>query len=334
MSTLVVITGLAAVLMARPALQQYRALRYVARIERLEGGLYLIQATGMNVAALVTDDGVVLVDTMMSGWWGPAVLDAIRSVTDKPITTIINTHAHKDHIGNVARFSATMDNVVMQENTRFHILRSGVAGDATPGFRKAATFTDRLSLTRGREHIDLYFFGKGHTGGDAWVVFPALRIAHIGDLAWKQDGPRFDRDAGGSAVAYPDTLAMGLAGIPDVDTFIVGHSGDGSKPLMSRRELEAYQRLSARLLSDSRDALRAGRRAADTAARFTAMAGVLPYSAMRVTHAVETIYDELQPQGTVAAARGPRRPRVPRSQTWGDAPPRVPFGTSTAARTP
>ena len=44
------------------------------------------------------------------------------------------------------------------------------------------TFTDRLSLGSGADQVDLYYFGRGHTGGDAWVVFPSLRTLHAGDI--------------------------------------------------------------------------------------------------------------------------------------------------------
>jgi cyclase len=291
------LVGIGALLLARPSLQKYRRYRYSATIERLKDNLYLIQATGFNVAALVTDDGVVLVDTMPKGWWGPAVLAAIRSVTDKPITTIINTHSHEDHIGNAPVFSATMTNVVMQENTKFQIQHSEVAGDAKSKFQASTTFADTVSLTRGKDRIDLYYFGPGHTNGDAWVVFPALRIMHIGDLVYKHDGPSFDRAAGGSSLAYPDTLARGLAATAEVDIIVVGHSGDGSRPVMSRRELEEYQRFAAQLVSDTRAAQEAGKSVSDTVARIGSFAGARAFSPGHVRGAVEAIYDELMKSG-------------------------------------
>src|SRR5258706_8983793 len=39
-----------------------------------------------------------------------------------------------------------------------------------------------LSLGSGKDAIDLYYFGAGHTNGDAFVVFPALRVLHTGDM--------------------------------------------------------------------------------------------------------------------------------------------------------
>lgn len=284
-------------------LREYRHYRYSATIEQVKDNLYLIQATGMNVAVLVTDDGVVLVDTMPKGWWGPAVLDKIRSVTDKPITTIISTHSHEDHIGNAPVFSATMTNVVMQENAKFHIEHSEVAGDAKAKFQSSTTFVDKMTLTRGKDRIDLYYFGPGHTKGDAWVVFPALRTMHIGDLVFRSEAPSIDRTAGGSSVAYPDTLARGLAGTTDVDTIIVGHS-DGSRPVISRKELEEYQRFAARLLSDTRAAHQAGESVSDTAARIGSLVDAAAFSPHRVREAVQAVYDELMESGAGKTTSG------------------------------
>jgi glyoxylase-like metal-dependent hydrolase (beta-lactamase superfamily II) len=291
-----VLLAIGTLLLAWPALARYRVERkshYVATIEKLKDNLYLIQATGMNVTALVTDAGVILVDTLPAGWWGAAALGRIRSVTDKPITTIINTHSHEDHIGNAPLFSATMADVLMHENSKSHIQHSDVAGANKPRFDQATTFADHVSLRRGTQLVDVYFFGRGHTGGDAWVVFPDLHTMHVGDLAWKHDAPSFDRTAGGSGVAYPETLARGLAATEDVDTIIVGHSGDASTPIMSRSELQASQRFGALLLSRSREFRIAGKTASETAASIRTQPGFSDYSLGRILRAVEAIYAEL-----------------------------------------
>jgi len=297
----------AAVLLARPLLQEYRHYRYSATIERVRNNLYLIQATDMNVAALVTDDGVVIVDTMPTGWWGQAVLDQLRTVTDRPITTIINTHSHDDHIGNAELFSPTMVDVVMHENARFQIQHAQVAGEDTPRVASANTFADQFSLTRGSDRIDLYYFGAAHTSGDAWVVFTSLGVMHIGDLVWRNDAPSFDRTAGGSGVAYPETLARGLAATRGVDTIIVGHRRDAARPVISRQDLEGYQRFGARLLADARTGMGAGRTATETATSLSARADAASYTPARVFAAVEAIYDELAtppPVSTTAGRRG------------------------------
>jgi glyoxylase-like metal-dependent hydrolase (beta-lactamase superfamily II) len=72
--------------------------------------------------------------------------------------------------------------------------------------------------------VDLYYFGPGHTNGDAWVVFPSARAAHAGDLFAGKGLPLVDGGNGGSVLQYPDTLRKAHAGIRNVNTIINGHS--------------------------------------------------------------------------------------------------------------
>jgi cyclase len=86
------------------------------------------------------------------------------------------------------------------------------------------TFKDKMTLGKGADQIDLYYFGPGHTNGDAIVVFPALRTAHTGDLFQAKALPLVDGNNGGSVLHYPDTLMKVHSGIKNVDTIINGHT--------------------------------------------------------------------------------------------------------------
>src|SRR5918912_605918 len=88
----------------------------VAEIQKVKDNLYMITGGGGNTAAFVTDAGVVVVDTKLAGW-GQAILDKIKSVTDKPVMMIINTHTHGDHTGSNDFFGASVD-IVAHENTK------------------------------------------------------------------------------------------------------------------------------------------------------------------------------------------------------------------------
>jgi glyoxylase-like metal-dependent hydrolase (beta-lactamase superfamily II) len=87
----------------------------------------------------------------------------------------------------------------------------------------STTFNDRLTLGSGPDRIELYWFGAGHTDGDAFVVFPAERVMAAGDIFQMLAMPRIDRASGGSAIALPDTLAQARDAISGVDRVIDGH---------------------------------------------------------------------------------------------------------------
>jgi cyclase len=189
-------------------------------IKKVRDNLYVIPGAGGNTTVFVTQDGVVLVDTKLPNN-GEAILNQVRTVTDKPVSMIVNTHAHPDHIGSNDYFPASVD-VVTHENTRKRMTANPRVA-SNPAAMPDRTFTDRMTLGSGDDRIDLYYFGAGHTNGDAFIVFPARRAMAAGDLfAWKM-APLIDPMAGGSVLALPDTLEKAINGIPNVDTVIEGH---------------------------------------------------------------------------------------------------------------
>lgn len=271
----------------------------VVEVEQLEDNLYVLRGGGGNSAVFVTGDGVVLVDTKMPGW-GQPLIDKIGELTSSPITTIINTHTHFDHVGGNVEFPEAVE-VVAHENTR-RLMREwndisglGFAGEnvfAASGGQGIATrtFTDRLTLGSGADQVDLHYFGRGHTGGDAWVVFPALRTAHAGDMFAGKAMPLLDANNGGSGVDFPGTLRNAHGGMA-VDTIITGHSTQ-----MTPDDLAEF----ADYVGDFVDAVRAARQAGQTveefAAGWEAPARYSAYAApmtQRLEANAQVIYDEL-----------------------------------------
>ena len=132
----------------------------------------------------MTSSGVVVVDTKIPGW-GPPLLAKIKELTSKPVTTIINTHTHFDHVGGNPDFPDNVD-IVVHENTKANMeaMRAvtgipmeqqtflSVFKDSNGKGLAKKSFKDKMTLGSGADQIDLYYFGRGHTNGDAWVVFP------------------------------------------------------------------------------------------------------------------------------------------------------------------
>jgi glyoxylase-like metal-dependent hydrolase (beta-lactamase superfamily II) len=235
MKRLLVLAGIAAIgtsLAAYQAPQQPPVIGTAAQLEvvKLKDNFYVITSStptpresfsGGNVSVVITDSGVTLVDTKLANW-GQALLDKLKTITTKPVTTIINTHTHGDHTGNDDKFGKV--EIIAQENTKANMAKlPAFAGDKAQ-YLPSKTFTTKLTVGRGATQIDLYYFGRAHTNGDAVLIFPALRIAQMGDMfAWK-DAPRCDTANGGSCVEYPKTVAGAAAVLKNIDTVIPGHS--------------------------------------------------------------------------------------------------------------
>jgi len=191
-------------------------------VDKVKDNLYVLKGGGGNTAVFITADGVTVVDAKNPGW-GQPILDKIKTLTEKPVTRLINTHTHGDHVSGNVEFPATID-FVAQENTKANMEKMDIFKQNNNRGMAKRTFKDKMTIGKGAEQIDLYYFGPGHTNGDAIVVFTALRTAHIGDLFAGKGIPLVDPGNGGSVIKYPDTLKKVHAGIKNVDTLINGHS--------------------------------------------------------------------------------------------------------------
>src|SRR3954464_2628893 len=93
----------------------------VVDVEKLKDNLFVLKGGGGNTAVFITSNGVVVVDAKNPGW-GQPILDKIKSLTNKPVTTLINTHTHGDHVSGNVEFPSTVD-VIVQENTRTNMAK-------------------------------------------------------------------------------------------------------------------------------------------------------------------------------------------------------------------
>ena len=202
------------------AQQQRPRIPPTGAIKKVRDNLYVIPGAGGNTTVFVTQGGVVLVDTKLPNN-GEPIVNQVRTVTDRPVSTIINTHSHPDHIGSNDYFPLSVE-VVTHENTRNRMAANQRVA-SNPAAMPDKTFTGRMTLGSGDDRIELYYFGAGHTNGDAFIVFPARRAMAAGDIfAWKM-APLIDPMAGGSVLALPGTLEQAMKGIANVDTVIEGH---------------------------------------------------------------------------------------------------------------
>jgi glyoxylase-like metal-dependent hydrolase (beta-lactamase superfamily II) len=217
-----VAAGLAFVIFAAlPTSAQRAPLPPPGPIEHVDGNLYKIFGGGGNTLVFVQSDGVLLVDTKMPNN-GQAILDQVRTITDKPITTIINTHNHPDHIGSTDFIRAQFPDVrvIAQENTKKWVEQSPFG---RPEVVPNVTYKDRLTIGEGDDRVELYYFGVAHTDGDTFVVIPAARAMFLGDImAWNM-APLIDPPTGGTVIGLPDALELAAETVKGVDTVIEGH---------------------------------------------------------------------------------------------------------------
>src|SRR5688572_28486899 len=237
MKRIVVLTALiAAGAVSYVVAQQGGQKPMVVEVQKLKDNLFVLTGGGGNTTVFVQSSGITVVDTKNPGWGAP-ILAKIQELSPKPVTTIINTHSHGDHVSGNVEFPATVD-IVVHENTATNMKEMmSPPGMGKPGANKPTifdqndgkglpkrTFSDRMTLFKGPDQVELHYFGRGHTNGDAWVLFPALRVVHAGDIFSGKNVPLIDANNGGSTVEIPNTLAKAHAALKNVETIITGHS--------------------------------------------------------------------------------------------------------------
>lgn len=258
-------------------------------MQKVKDNLYLITGGGGNTAAFVTDNGVVVVDTKLPGF-GPQILEKIKSVTDKPVMMVINTHTHGDHVGSNNAFTGTVE-FVAQENCKASMEKMpAFQSDDGKKFLPGQTYKDKLSLLKGKDKIDLYYFGRGHTGGDSFVVFPALKLMHAGDMfAFSKALPIIDVSNGGSGLEYPKSLMKAAAGIKGVESVIPGHS-----PVTTFAEFTEYGEFMQAFVAAVEQAKKDGKTADQAATDLKLPDKFKGYNMGRAKAGVNAIYGELK----------------------------------------
>ncbi len=207
-------------------------------IEKIKDDLFVIVGNGGNVAAYVTDEGVILIDDKFEQD-NAEILAKLKSVTDKPIRYVLNTHQHGDHTGGNAKMLAASAEILIQKNARANM----VAGKM-PGIPRIS-YSDETEVNLGGKAVVARYFGRGHTNGDAAVYFPASHVLHTGDLFTVANpsatapvtiSPLIDYSAKGSLVEWTKTLDGILNSGWDFDIVIPGHG-----PVSKRADLMKYR---------------------------------------------------------------------------------------------
>ena len=188
------------------------------KLNKITDDLYEIEGDGGNVAFYITSEGVIVVDDKFEYDFNDIVAK-IKSVTSQPVKYVLNTHHHGDHSGSNEHFIATAE-IISTANARKNMIDG-----KQPGAPRVV-FTAETDVFLGGKEVQMRYFGRGHTNGDAMVYFPALRLIHTGDLV-AGASPLIDYAGGGSLKEWAATLdaAMKL----DFDTVIPGHGPVGKK---------------------------------------------------------------------------------------------------------
>lgn len=211
------------------------------KIEKLSNNVYCIFGEGGNIGLIVTEHHAILIDDQFAPLV-PGLLKAVKSITDKPIKYLINTHHHGDHVGGNIALAKQVQVIVAHTNVRRRMaLAQAKLEPAAQGGLPEITFGDAdpkvrsvLAINLDGAEIHLAHFGPGHTDGDVLVGIPSVHVMHMGDIFFNGLTPYIDLSSGGSLAGMINNLDAVLSFLPEDAKVIPGHGPIGGKKDVAR----------------------------------------------------------------------------------------------------
>lgn len=214
-----------------------------ASLDPIAPDVYVYTAPGgeANAGVVIGDAGVVVIDSGPTPEAARGLAAAIKRLTPKPILYVVLTHFHGDHTFSVHELAPTKG-VIAHVYTQEHL--AGHGRDHLKEYRArfgegpttgatipvpAVAFPDMYSLPLGRQHILLFYQGRGHTRGDIVAYLPTAHVLFTGDLA---SAGRLPWLGDGYVKEWQQTLDR-LA-VLDVTKVVPGHGPAGGREVLTR----------------------------------------------------------------------------------------------------
>jgi cyclase len=221
----------------------------------VRGPVTMLVGAGGNIAISVGDDGVFMVDDQYAPLT-ERILTAVRTLSDKPIQYVVNTHWHFDHSGGNRNLGALGIPLVAHDKARKRLVAGQTIepfGTVIPPEPKVGlpeiTFNDTVTFHLNGEPVHVFHVDNAHTDGDSVVHFKGSNVIHTGDTYFNGMYPFIDVSSGGSINGVISAANTVLA-LSDGDTKII----PGHGPLSNRDELAAYRDM----LMTARERMQAG----------------------------------------------------------------------------
>jgi cyclase len=219
----------------------------VKQAMQIKPDLWYIADGGANSVVEVTPEGLILGDTKNPGDEIEAAFIAqIKSISPLPVKYVFNTHPHGDHISHNQYFIDHGATVIGLKHLK-ELWEEGNL-NSTPG-KPTVLFDKDYDLKFGGTEVEAHYFGSAHTDADTIVYFKTKKFVMLSDLVnYANPSPGI---SGTNAVQVPGILDRVLK--LDFDTAIAGRG-----PLLTRADVQAYQKTWDTFMARVKDAVKAG----------------------------------------------------------------------------
>lgn len=186
-------------------------------ITPVNGNVYMVQGAGGNIGVLTGEDGVFMIDDQFAAL-SSRILEKVKTLSDKPVKFLVNTHHHGDHTGGNANLSNQGALIFAHEN-----VRKRLKNDTVINGLPVVTFDENISLHLNNNDIMVVHVHNAHTDGDALIYFPQSNVLHTGDTFFNGRFPYIDLESGGSVDGDIEAAETGLSFINESTRIIPGH---------------------------------------------------------------------------------------------------------------
>jgi len=212
------------------------------RVERVRDNVYCVYGSGGNVGVIVGDDHLILIDGQYERSL-PGLIEAVKTIADKPIKYLINTHHHGDHTDANRALSVQVQGIIAHANVRARLeneqagreaARRGGLPDMLLG-QSQTNMQSMMTLVLGTQDLHVAHFGAAHTDGDIAIGIPSAKVIHLGDLLFLERLPFIDTGSGGTFDGLTEVIGHILSWLPEDSLVIPGHG-----PVCDKKELARH----------------------------------------------------------------------------------------------
>ena len=209
-------------------------------VRMLRRNVGIFTERGGTIGFLLNKEGIVVIDAQFPEQAGHCI-EELKKTSAAPFQYLLNTHHHGDHTGGNVAFKGLVQGVVSHENALKNLKAvSEKARNVDKQYYPTLTFTDEYKLKLGDEKLKGYYFGAGHTNGDAVYHFETADVFHVGDLMFNKRHPYVDRSTGANMRNWITVLEkIQKKGSKD-SIYIFGHSLTPGEETGTREDLKRF----------------------------------------------------------------------------------------------
>lgn len=207
-------------------------------INPLSENIYMLTGQGGNIGVFKNEKGLFIIDDQFARL-SDKILTQLKTISNQPVTMVINTHFHGDHTGGNANMTKQGATIFAQKNVRTRMKnRQKEKGAVNTTSLPVITFDEGLQLYFENENIKAFHVHNAHTDGDSLVYLANGNVLHMGDTFFNGRYPYIDLKSGGSIQGYIEASEKALMIINDDTKIIPGHG-----KLATKKDLQGFLKM-------------------------------------------------------------------------------------------